>query len=715
MSGSHLKHFGKNPGGDFSEQDNPYYGVRVGIITRVDEFNLKCDIKMLTGGDRYEVDLTQALAGPRSFLGGIPEVNSLVLVGYRRRGKSLYDAMILGYVPVGTKSGLRFDPYTSVGPDEISGDDKEAYNRLIGNAVRYKRILGKPGDIMGMSSSGAEMLLSKDVQFYNRAGDTFELRDYDRTLLQQSIHRVESDSAAQVLSGPIRRGAMDLPIEVFQKDGRTLKTEAERYFGRDELQGVKPEAYANSAGKVIDRLNSDEFPPTTYSTGRRYYYAGTTPASNFEDATNGGSGRVFTERRVEMRHDTDLQQEVLGEIDGFQMERRINFIEQVFGTLVGNDAFSTQGMRQYGRVLKPRLFSDFNDGARGRFQLQEAVRLPGTPDESYSKAAGYYFKLQPPRSPKDNAFVVAVSKQGKLYCNIPGSTEEDYSQRNVSAEVSMEGALKMFLGAAKPDNVSLHLTCEGGIVAEIGHGKSGAAIDVKYRSAVKTEYSGNADDDGNASSTTIQGNRQEAISGNDTQIVNGSYLKKVSGGYQVSATRVSLNAMTGYTLNAGELNQLVSGKSQFNYALQVMETIVAGGRVSTVLAGGVTNTISAGAFTQNVLAGASTFNNPGGAYSVTVGVGTLSLTTGAGAVTMSTGAGAMTLSAAGGAMALTAGLAINLTSPVMVALNSPQVALGAAVAPFGVARGTPMHPPGSPSLDWLTGLPLQGSANIRSI
>jgi hypothetical protein len=32
-----------------------------------------------------------------------------------------------------------------------------------------------------------------------------------------------------------------------------------------------------------------------------------------------------------------------------------------------------------------------------------------------------------------------------------------------------------------------------------------------------------------------------------------------------------------------------------------------------------------------------------------------------------------------------------------------------------VARGAPMHPPGSPSLDWITGIPLQGSAMVRSI
>jgi len=37
-------------------------------------------LHMITGSEeRFELDLTQAMAGPRSFLGGIPEKNSLVI------------------------------------------------------------------------------------------------------------------------------------------------------------------------------------------------------------------------------------------------------------------------------------------------------------------------------------------------------------------------------------------------------------------------------------------------------------------------------------------------------------------------------------------------------------------------------------------------------------------------------------------------------------
>jgi hypothetical protein len=75
----------------------------------------------------------------------------------------------------------------------------------------------------------------------------------------------------------------------------------------------------------------------------------------------------------------------------------------------------------------------------------------------------------------------------------------------------------------------------------------------------------------------------------------------------------------------------------------------------------------------------------------------------------------LSLGAAAGAVAITAGLAITLTSPLVVSIIAPQVLLGGPPAVLGVSRGLPMLPPLTPSLDWLTGLPLQGGAMVRSI
>ncbi len=104
----------------------------------MDEVNLKADLKVITGGgERFEIDLTQGLAGPRSFWGGVPEVNSIVIVGYRRIHKQIHDAVILGYIPTGNHSGLRFDPFSPDNPAEVSPEDAELYAESIGTTQRF--------------------------------------------------------------------------------------------------------------------------------------------------------------------------------------------------------------------------------------------------------------------------------------------------------------------------------------------------------------------------------------------------------------------------------------------------------------------------------------------------------------------------------------------------------------------------------------------------
>jgi hypothetical protein len=228
------------------------------------------------------------------------------------------------------------------------------------------------------------------------------------------------------------------------------------------------------------------------------------------------------------------------------------------------------------------------------------------------------------------------------------------------------------------------------------------------------EAQGVQDNNNVAYSESLQGNREAFSAGDSTENVAGAKSTTVNGGYSVLADRFSVNAQSGLGLNAGQLDVLISGKSQYQYAMQVLETVVVGGKVSTVLAGGVTETIAVGAKSTTVASGAMAVNVPAGAYSVTVGTGAISISTAAGALSLSAAAGAVSVTA-GLALSLTAGTAMTLSAPVGITLNSVQILLGSAAAPLGVSRGGPMLPPGAPSLDWITGLPLQGCAVVRSI
>lgn len=710
---------GAIPGKDFDNTGNPN-GIKVGIITRVDEINLKADVRVITGGgDRFEIELTQGLAGPRSFWGGIPEVDSVVIIGYRRTHKQLNEAVILGYIPSGNRSGLRFDPFSASDPTTVSQDELESYLNTFGSVKRFKRLMLKPGDVGGMSSSGAEMVLSKDVKVVNRSGESLELRDSDRTLVTQAIHRVEVDSGVRRISGPIRRGAMYLPPDLFGESG-LLKDVSDGYYGRDELQNIGPGADAkisDSTGKVLDLFNNTaEFPPVTYSNGKRVHYPPTTPGVSVDDLD--GSADAFVEDRIEISHTSDLGAEVLDEIDGFAIDRREPYIERVLGTVVGNATYSTKGLRQYAKLLKPRLFPDFASRALGRFTLEEVNRQPTAPDiESVTSAGAFYFRIRPPRATNENAFVAAVSKQGKLFLNIPGSSNEDYPSgtKKISAELNLEGALKAYIGASNPDRVSVHATLEGGLVLDIGRDAKGNAITTRFHSGTKTVYEGNPNEDGYTHGIDVRGIKHSAISGAEQKSIEGSKQTVVSGLYQTQADRINLNAHSGASFNFGEWSALISGKTQLKHAQEVVEDIITGGKTSTILSGGLTQTVAVGGISYTALSGPVTTNAVAGNYSVTVGAGAISVSTGAGAVTMSTASGAMSLSAAAGAITLTAGLALNLSSGLATTITAPQILLGGVSAVLGVARGTPAMPVGMPTLDYITGLPLLGSAMVRSI
>lgn len=720
---------GRVPGKGFGDMEDPYKLTKVGVITRVDYHNMKCDVRVLSGGtDLYECDITQAMSGPRSFLGGIPEVNSLVVIGYRRKGGNIYEGVILGYIPVGITSGLRFDPFSGINPDEVDPEDTEVVEKLFGKTTRLKRIMGRPGDVMGMSSSGAEWHLSKDVRITNRAGDLFELRDVDRTMVTQAIHHVHNDSAAYIFSGAIRRGAMNLPLDIFKAAdpkadpttpagaGRIVRDTKDRYFGRDDLSvlGPKGQPFIDpTTGAILDRINDEtEFPSLTYSNGRQVFYPSEIYPSNFEGVD--GPGEAYTERRVEIRHKTDLRQSVLEEIDAFTPEPSIPYIEQVMGTVVGNDPYSSGGQRQYAKILRPQIFTSFDDLAASTFTLEEVLRDFAHADQVDTMTGAMLLRMIPPHGKKEIPFGVGVSKQGKLFLNLPGSIEEgdDYGAKNVSAEVNMEGALKIRFGAATPSRQSIHLVCEGGIFLDIGADQYGNSLTQTFRGAVKHEYVGTNNTEDVAHSVAVQGNDEYAVTGSVTQTINGSVNAKISGGYDIEATNLSLKGLNGFTGTFGTYNLTASGKSQWQFAQAVLETITTGGRVSTILAGGEIKNILAGGESHVVTAGGFTVAVAAGAVSIAAAAGAVSLTGGA---AMTVAAGAAMAITAGAAMALSATAAMTLTAGPLMTLTAAQILLGGPTAIFGVMRSSLPVPPGTPTLDPITGLPMMSSSLVRAV
>lgn len=719
---------------------NNVSGLRIGVITRVDELHMTADVTIITGGrtQREEISLVQGMAGPRSFWGGVPEVNSMVVLGYVPKSRKLKDALILGYLPSANMAGLKFDPFSTSDPTTVTSDEADLYNQMFSPTIRTKRLKLRPGNVGGMSSDGAEFILNRNVQLVNRAGDLIELRDAERLLIAQAINFLESSSGVKSQHGPIRRGVCYLPSDIFQNNDTTQPlieapggdqpgnpnpispTLPTHYFGQSILENLgpgnigDPTRYANTSGVVNSFFNNfGEFPPVTYSNGRKVFFASTVVNANPENANTPGD--MYTEHRIELKHTTDAVQDVLDEIDGFNIAtfNPRPYIEHVMGTVVGNDPSNSDGMATYGRVVKPALFDNWNSSQPGQFKMLKCTRpVMGLDQEVNFQAGAYLFRISPPQSnDEDNPFAVAVSKQGKTYVNIPGSNVEDTfdGTKNVSLEANLGGGLKAYIGKEALSGESIHVFCEGSIHFEVGGDTRGKGFTPVYHCSVDETYMGGNDSDNNARSTAINGNARMAVTGDNVTTVNGSSHLICDGQITHQGTRVLINAISGYTLNSDSVNQMISGQTQLNYGLLVLENIAAGGKIQTILAGAKITTVVAGAVITNVGGGAMS-DNVGAAYSLVAGGA--SSTTAGGAITQS--AAAAISATAGAAITMTAALAATVTSGVAASLVAPQVLLGGPAAVLGVARGIPMYPPGAPSLDWITGLPLQGCAVSRS-
>jgi len=708
----------------FIDNEGTAKGIRVGIIQRIDEINMKADIKILTGaGIRFEVELSQSMCGPRSFWGGVPEVGSLVLVGYRdiSRVHNLAEAVILGYLPMGNRLGIRYDTFAPSDPTDIDPEDADFYAKNIGRTVRYKRFKLSPGDVGGMSSNGAELSLNRSVNMANRAGDLIELRDDDRTLVTQTLHRFDSDAGVRRLSGPVRRQVFWMPSEIMNttSDGSTLKSEADGYRGRDEFQSVGPgdvgsnTKFSNANGRLIPEFNNaTQFPPVTYSNGKTVFYPSLIPDTSIEGDPDTGAGSTFTEVRTEIYHDTDLVPDVTTEIDGFDPFPKATFIEHVMGTVVGNDPYSTLGIEQYGQVLRPQIWTSGTTMTAGSFSLEAIDRGARGDADVRTSAAAYLFRINPVQSNDESFFAVSVQKQGKLLVQVPKPANDAYNDnvKGVSADVNLLGALKMFVGAASPSNTSMFAKFEGGIKAEIGRNSdTGSSLDIVYNGPVKSKFVGANDPSGNGLVTEVNGRNVTTVSGDHDVATGGSVNINANGSQTVKASKIVHHATSGYTLNAAGYQANILGKTTLTYAELKTETIVTGGEIKTVVAGAVVENIAGGALSTTVN-GAVTVNSTAAISEI---AGAAFNQTSGGAFTVSAGA-AYSLTATA-AVSITAGGLLNQVAPAGISMVSPNIMLGGPTAVLGVARATPLLPPGVPTLDYITGLPIQGSASVRSI
>jgi hypothetical protein len=685
-----------------------------GRIIHVDTASMVCSVVGETGTwSRNDVLLpSPAGSGPRSWAGSIPEPGTRVLVGWSKVGSRGFKPQIVQFLTSGTYLSRDYAPFQSVSPDQariaLDADPSLADDPAINlKAIRLKSPKGYPGDYVVSSSSGADSVMDRDVWFTNRAGNEIRLRDSDQSYILQTINEFVSNSAGYYRRGLIKRNAFNFLPDIPVDDKGNVKKDSPAFTTMLKLGLI------NKDGTKIlaDDPNNLFYPYDVLSDGQRASFI-VRDERNFRFSE---TNECYVEDRADIRHTSDGVMSVTAEGDGVQIESFAPYIEDVKGTIVGNDPKFPD---EYKQVLTMQLFDDAEPGYTTGIipKYSTADTLEKNTDDTDSRALARLFTIQCPVN--SNKYTFGVSKEGRVFLHVPASSGKiSPEDKGKSIDLNTAGKVRAVLGADPADSVSLFFNMAGGIKGTIGRMNNdgqgqadGNSIDMTLKGGIFLRYEGN-DSNGLARGATVGGSSFDSVSANAFQNVGGSSSELVGGAKTVEATSINENCGPGgrRMKSSGDVFEIVAGKTSRAYALPRISTFALND-TKVVIAGADSETVLVGSKLRTVTAGAGIVDTVGaGNYVVSVGAGSYSISVGAGSFSIAVGAGAISLATAAGAATFASSLTTTIAGGVATVVTAPLVTIGA-VPVGGAVSGIP-GPPG-PHIDYVTGIPIRGSALV---
>ncbi len=708
-----------------------------GTILHVDVETMVCSVRLDSGeGERHDIPLPSSGGGPRSWSGSIPEPGSKVLLHWKKYSQRAFKPYIVQFLTTGVYTAREFEPFSSVDPSDLEEvlTDSPELGDIAGvnlDVIRLKLRKAYPGDYLASSSSGSDVLLDRDAHLTNRAGNEFRLRDSDQTSVLQVLNEFTSNAAGYYRRGLIKRNAYNILPDVFgvTDDPEIIASQTLEFDANDRLDsfgiGVNRKISKESPAfqilldQGLIRLDENGDGVTNFaadpndSNWSGWPYIVTPDGQRVSYITHGDhavgfdeTDLCYVEDRRELRHCSDGIMAVTEEGDGIQIDV-VNpvFIEDVCGTVVGNDPHTDAGRLLYKQILKMRVFDSQDQAAPSAGPKFEAVDMVQSMNQADSMALARLFRIQSPTS--GNQFAFGISKEGRIFLHVPKSIEGEAQDSGKSIDMNIAGLLKMIVGAdPNSENCSMDIRLQGGLAIDIGRFSDGKSVHLKMAGKVKNEYSGQ-DSEGIALETVVGGSAMSTVGATNTRIVNGSDYELVGGSKLLEATGYSLNAGAGgiKAKSAGDYGFTVLGKSNEQYAQLCMRTNALG-CLKTTVSGVDSSTVLVGSIARTVVAGAGIVDTvTTGNIASTVAAGNLALSVGAGNLTATVGAGTLNLTCGGGPVNISSGAMFNVTAPI-TSINSPLSKLGTAPT-GGIVSGVPSVP--GPHIDYVTGLPLMGS------
>lgn len=471
----------------------------VGVNSEEHFYTLRIVLGTQEENIRVPIAATHPAAGARHFLGAMAEIGDYCFVDWRAQesseGKSgTKTPIIVAWVIPGTWPGrdwLTTSEFPVEEFDFASVKNKEIAPGVF-NRTRHKLRHMQPGNIVGYSSQGSDLVLDESVTLSNRRGNEILLRDEDQALVVRSLQQFHAMSGIRTYGGMVQRDARMLPATVFSDgklwDGRTqavngiplredelpasnepeglltparilarkLRGSADGFQGRTAVtipENMDPYTFLQRGGYIDASGFAQNIRPSDAVYGGKPLYR--VASQRADNAASNPNVPTLTEFRVEMTHTSKGLLPVTEQTDGFDAERLPRtlpgvddaqgakagvYMELVYGSVVGNDPFSEYGRQRYGLPLVGRIF----DSGKAAPRLDPAI-ISANPESGQSPTPielhmATLFRISPLAANGAPDTFWGVNKNGQFKANLSGPQTEN------SAEIFVRGGLKMEVG-----------------------------------------------------------------------------------------------------------------------------------------------------------------------------------------------------------------------------------------------------------------------------
>ena len=706
-----------------------------GVVMAVDYEKFTVSIRTLgTDYQHVPIPMTFAGAGRRHFLGSMPEIGDVCLLGWGpQQSGSTRQPMIVGWLLPGVMAGHDWMPMQEHSPDEwaYSPSDRLTWEG-IADRTRFKLRHMQPGNIMASSSQGSDLVLDESARMMNRRGNEINLRDQDQAIVFRSLQQFHAGAGFRLYSGMVQRDAQLLPTSMISdgidwaaaqqldSEGNPLPSSQlpassvkKGYVTPNPVFDQQLEAgMANSIDPYYFLQNAlliDDKGRVTAKTTADAVYNGKSIYRVSQDGSNPSTdpqAQSLTEFRIELNHTSDGSLPVTEQTDGFDSDRlpsnlprdtselnsKAPYLEFVMGSVVGNDPFSIPNKPLYGVPLKPVIFS----GDARTPAMVSGINAP------MGEHAAFLLKVKSPFDASAQPSFLAFSKDGKMFLST-GTTSADWS---------FGAGLHMGLGK-DPNGHSLITEADGKISLRslTGDNQTNRGVEIVADKGAVRIYGGQSETVGGISQRTAPtGTGQSGLPGVTVESATNLLLKGSKGivlsapsvsfqnvaqmNYSTtnsflvnSGDAVSISSKTYSVTTFGNMNETFGGPRDGDSSNGPLRNTQFVGTSSTGLTGGTVDkyyveygdreeTFKQGNHSTTIRVGNLTYETQDGTWKAVAGDNTLSLNSSSGyeAVVKS---GDHAVSVKSGSATITASKRVKITSQGSVLLDGNRVLLRA--------------------------------------